>query len=80
METYESRVKRAVDAGQVVIYSNVPQYEGNSIVPYAYNLSATCASNCSAGGGPVDVSVSLPNDIYGNYPVGAWYNLGHSVG
>ena len=80
MLTYESLTKRAIAAGQGVVYSNVPQYAGDSVVPYAFNVSATCVLNCSAGGGPVDFSVSLPNDIYGNYPAGKWYNLGNSLG
>lgn len=76
MLTFESRTKRAIAAGQTVVFSDVPQYDGDNVIPYAFNMAATCIAKCSVGGGPVDFSVSVSNDIYGSYPSGAWYNLG----
>ncbi len=73
MDTFEGKARSAINAGQTVIYSDVPRYwTDRSTIPYAFDLSATCAANCGAGA--ADFSVSVPNIIAGGN--GQWYNLG----
>ncbi|GGU66268.1 DNA/RNA non-specific endonuclease [Streptomyces lavendofoliae] len=63
MYFYEDKVKKAIDANQVVHYKVTPKYEGNRVVPVSFRMQAR---GVTAGGGKgIEFDDEVPNIMYG---------------
>ncbi|TDC80485.1 DNA/RNA non-specific endonuclease, partial [Streptomyces hainanensis] len=72
MASIETRVRSAVESGQIVQYTVTPQYLGPRTVPVSFEISAL---GSWPGGAPgVRIHEAVPNSIY--YPGVGWRNLG----
>ncbi|MFE7275585.1 DNA/RNA non-specific endonuclease [Streptomyces sp. NPDC057623] len=73
MLTFETQVKNAVDAGQVVWYQITPKYSGARTVPVAYEMTARGLTPDGRTGLVLDQIV--PNSAYSN-KFKSYFNLG----
>ncbi|MFD7975329.1 DNA/RNA non-specific endonuclease [Streptomyces sp. NPDC059071] len=73
MLTFETRVRNAVDAGQVVWYQVTPKYSGARTVPVTYEMTARGLTPDGRTGLVLDEVV--PNSAYSN-KFKSWFNLG----
>jgi hypothetical protein len=77
---YESKVKKAVDAGEVVLYKVTPEYINGNIIPTAFRMSAACTADCEGSILPLDVTVQnvlvSRNSTWVNL---GWYNSAPSA-
>jgi hypothetical protein len=62
MYSYESRVKSAIDSGQVVHYTVTPHYAGSRTVPVSFDLTARGTRPDGSPG--ISFSQPVPNSIY----------------
>ncbi|WP_346770308.1 RHS repeat-associated core domain-containing protein [Streptomyces sp. Z423-1] len=72
MAFFESRVKAAIDQGQVVHYKVTPAYVGPRTVPVVYEITAHGTLN---GKPRLSLDIPVPNMMYSN-KFKNWYNIG----
>jgi hypothetical protein len=72
MASFESRVRDAIDGGQVVHYQVTPKYMGPRTVPVSYELTASGTLNGTPG---LSLAEVVPNMMYSNR-FSNWYNIG----